>query len=114
LFVIQRPVRNIAFDLENASVDCERGIRLARPICVVRAAQVNRGGVEQSVLRFVWYWRTRGRGILVGEHEMCAEHDCSGGDEFFHKLATAVPVRNSAAMKVADCQRTKSRTADRR
>jgi hypothetical protein len=32
----------------------------------------------------------------------------------FFKVAAAVALRNSAAMKVADCQRTKSRTADRR
>jgi len=53
---VQRPVRYIALNLENAGVNRVRTVRLARSIGVVGTPQINRRRVQNCVGRFVGCW----------------------------------------------------------
>lgn len=53
---VQRPVRYIALNLENAAVNRVRTVRFARPIGVVGTPQINRRWIQNCVMRFVGYW----------------------------------------------------------
>jgi hypothetical protein len=86
IFFIQSPVPHIAFDLKNTGVDCERTVGLAGAICVIGASQINRRRIKKRVVRLVRRWCARGRRILLGEHQMCAKGNCTGGHNFFHSL----------------------------
>src|SRR5262245_11377499 len=63
ILLVQGPIPHIAFHLENAGVDCERTVRLARAVCVIGTSQINRRWIEESVLRLV----RRRRGAWVGK-----------------------------------------------
>src|SRR5262249_40867259 len=63
VFIIERPVPDIAFHLKNTSVDCERTIGLARSVRVIGTPQINRRWIKERVLGFVWHRR----GARVGK-----------------------------------------------
>src|SRR5262249_58516212 len=82
-FVIKRPVRDIAFNLENPGIDCEWAVGLTRSICIVWAPQVNRRRIKKRVVRFVWRrcWTRLGRNCVLDckreghECNRCSNHD---------------------------------------
>ena len=94
-FVIERPVRHIAFDLENAGTDRERAVGLARSICLVRTPQIDRRWIKESVLRLVWPGRASGRRICIGECKLTAQRNCAAGNSLFYKLIAAVAFRST-------------------